>query len=151
MTQINFKPLDPARVGLLVVHCSATKPSMDWGRAEIDKSHRQRGFFEIGYHFVIKRNGQVEQGRPLNRQGAHATGYNHISVGVVMVGGVAERDHRIPENNFTPAQFAALEGVLKSLRRQFPQARIVGHGELPKVAKACPSFNVQAWLKDNPI
>lgn len=151
MTQINFKPLDPARVGLLVVHCSATKPSMDWGRAEIDKSHRQRGFFEIGYHFVIKRNGQVEQGRPLNRQGAHAAGYNHISVGVVMVGGVAERDHRIPENNFTLAQFAALEGVLKSLRRQFPQARIVGHGELPKVAKACPSFNVQAWLKDNPI
>lgn len=151
MTQVQFKALDPARVGLLVVHCSATKPSMDWGRAEIDKSHRQRGFFEIGYHFVIKRNGQVEQGRPLNRQGAHASGYNHISVGVCMVGGVAERDHRIPENNFTPAQFESLKAVLKSLRQRFPHARIVGHGELPKVAKACPSFDVSEWLKTNPI
>lgn len=151
MTQIQFKALDPARVGLLVVHCSATKPSMNWGRAEIDKSHRQRGFFEIGYHFVIKRDGTLEQGRPLNRQGAHASGYNHISVGVCMVGGVAERDVRIPENNFTPQQFAALTAVLKSLRLRFPHARIVGHGELPKVNKACPSFDVQAWLKQNPI
>lgn len=151
MTQIQYKPLDPARVSFLVVHCSATKPSMDWGRDEIDRSHRQRGFFEIGYHFVIRRDGRVEQGRPLNRQGAHASGYNHISVGVVLVGGVSEKDVRIPENNFTPAQFESLKSVLKSLRRQFPHATIVGHGSLPKVNKACPSFDVQAWLKQNPI
>lgn len=151
MTAIIYKALDPAKVGLLVVHCSATKPSMDWGRAEIDKSHRQRGFFEIGYHFVIRRDGRVEIGRALNRQGAHVSGYNHVSVGVCMVGGVSERDVRIAENNFTPVQFESLKVVLRDLRHKFPHARIVGHGELPRVAKACPSFSVQEWLKTNPI
>lgn len=147
MTQLKFKPLDPRKVGLLVVHCSATKPSMNWGAAEIDREHRKRGFFGIGYHYVIKRDGTVELGRPLDRQGSHVKGYNHLSVGVVMIGGVSERDVEVPENNFTAAQFASLKSVLAGLKTRFPGAEIIGHGQIPGVRKACPSFDAVAWAK----
>lgn len=113
--------------------------------------HRQRGFFEIGYHKVIGRDGLIENGRPLDRQGAHAAGYNHLSVGVCLIGGVSERDIAIPENNFTPEQFESLRAVLSELKGKFPGARICGHRDLPKVAKACPSFDIGEWLESNPL
>lgn len=151
MTTIKHKPLLRSRVGLLVIHCSATRPSQDYGRAEIDRMHRQRGFFEVGYHYLIRRNGVVEPGRNIERQGAHAAGYNHISVGVCLIGGVEEHDVNAPEDNFTPEQFAALRQLLIELKKNYPGATIVGHGDLPGVKKACPSFSVPEWLLKNPI
>lgn len=148
MTTIKFKPLIPARVAFLVVHCSATRPSQDFDVGDIRRMHLQRGFFDVGYHFVIKRDGTVQEGRPLDRQGAHAERFNHLSVGVCMIGGVSERDVNVAEDNFTPAQFAALKRVLADLRTKFPQAEIVGHRDLPNVKKACPSFDVRAELKE---
>lgn len=148
MTSIQFKPLIPSRVGLLVVHCSATRPSQDFDVTDIDRMHRQRGFFEVGYHYVITRHGAVQVGRPLDRQGAHAVRYNHISVGVCLIGGVTEKNVNVAEDNFTPQQFDALRKLLVELKAKFPGSKIVGHGELPGVKKACPSFNVQAKLKE---
>lgn len=128
---------------LIIIHCAATPPSADIGRAEIDKWHRQKGWFEIGYHFVIRRNGKVETGRELMEVGAHAEGYNSVSVGVCLVGGVNEKN--IPEANFTEAQWTALIALIKNLKAKFPGAKIIGHNEVAK--KACPSFNVQKWLR----
>lgn len=133
----------------IVVHCSATKPSMDIGRAEIDLWHRQRGFFQIGYHLVIRRDGRVETGRPLTTPGAHATGFNRNSVAVCLVGGVDEGGK--PADNFTEAQRDELLVQLRLLRVQFPHARILGHRDLPNVAKACPSFDVRAFAAANGI
>ena len=132
----------------LVVHCSATKPSMDIGKKEIDRWHRERGFFCIGYHFVIRRDGSVEEGRPLMQPGAHVQGINDRSVGVCMVGGVAE-DGKTPDPNFTPEQWDTLTVLLKGLKEKFPHAKIKGHNEFAN--KACPSFSVQDWLKTNPL
>jgi N-acetyl-anhydromuramyl-L-alanine amidase AmpD len=142
----------------LVVHCSATTPSMNWGRAEIDKAHRARGFSAIGYHYVVRRDGTVETGRPVDAVGAHVEGFNGRSVGVCLIGGVAS-DGKTPENNFTPAQFKALGLTLDHLRQAFPLARIVGHRDLSpdlnrdgritpnEWLKACPSFDVAAFVK----
>lgn len=140
-------------VEYIVIHCAATKPSMDIGAKEIDEWHRLRGWAMIGYHRVIRRNGQVEYGRPLNQDhvlepnevGAHVEGFNSRSVGVCMVGGVEEKDGLTPENNFTAAQWGALKALVAGWRDQFPKATIVGHTEL-NPGKACPSFNVQEWL-----
>ena len=129
----------------IVVHCSATKPSMDIGKKEIDRWHRERGFFKIGYHFVIRRDGTLETGRDLMDAGAHVQGINDRSIGICMVGGVSEHDVNTAENNFTQAQFAALVTLLKQMKTKFPKAAIKGHNEFAK--KACPSFDVQAWLK----
>lgn len=155
---MNYKPLTDVRY--LVVHCSATPPNMDIGRKEIDLWHRQRSFFMIGYHLVIRRDGTVETGRPIDQPGAHAVGFNDVSRAVCLVGGVKADDKNkngkiedgelVPENNFTPAQFAALEKVLREWKQAFPLAQVVGHRDLPSKhaqLKACPSFDVQAWAK----
>ena len=131
----------------IVVHCSATKPSMNIGAADIDRWHRQRGFKCLGYHFVIKRDGTVEEGRPVDQVGAHVENWNSVSVGVCMVGGVAEKDVNIAENNFTEAQFDSLKKVVTDLKKRYPKAIIRGHRDFPKVAKSCPSFSVADWLK----
>jgi len=144
----------------LVVHCSATTPKMDWGRAEIEKTHRQRGFLTIGYHYVIKRDGTVEKGRPDDTIGAHVEGYNARSLGICMIGGIGT-DGKTPEDNFTAAQYRALVHTLKSLRHAYPAAFIRGHRDLSpdlngdrritpnEWLKACPCFDVAAFVKAN--
>lgn len=145
-----------------VIHCSATKPSQDWGLTEIDRMHRKGGFFMVGYHIIIRRNGAIEYGRPLDVRGAHARdgGFNRKSVGVCLVGGISEKPQKhVPgnpwngsdaENNFTDAQWKSLKVVLKGLKVEYPGIEIIGHRDIPGVRKACPSFDVAAWLADNP-
>lgn len=133
-----------AEVRYLIVHCSASPGTLDIGAKEIDLWHRQRGFFMIGYHKVIRRNGVIEDGRKLDQPGAHVSGYNQFSIGVCLVGGTDA--HLVPENNFTPEQFNTLRQLLTDLRVQFPRAEILGHRDIPNVAKACPSFDVRQWL-----
>lgn len=147
---------------LIVVHCSATKASQNWGRAEIDKSHRQRGFVMIGYHYVITRDGTVQIGRPVNTIGAHVEGHNANSIGICMVGGLAD-DGKHGEDNFTDDQFEALRELIRTLRKTFPKARICGHRDLSpdlnrdgKITrnewmKECPSFDVAAFVSSHNI
>lgn len=127
----------------IVVHCSATHPGMDIGRDEIDRWHKDRGWSGIGYHYVIRRDGILESGRRIGAKGAHARGYNHKSVGVCMVGGVDR--YNDPQDNFTDRQWNQLRTTLSELRAAFPDAKIIGHNEIS--AKACPSFDVQVWLR----
>lgn len=130
----------------IVVHCSATKPSMDVGVKEITGWHKQRGFLDIGYHKVIRRNGAVEDGRDVDAVGAHVEGYNEVSVGVCLVGGVPEGNPNGFEANFTSAQMDSLKVVLKQLKELYPAAKVIGHHTLNK-GKACPSFDVSNWLE----
>ena len=132
----------------IVVHCSATPPNMDVGVKEIDEWHKTRGFTKVGYHDIIRRSGELEFGRDVNEVGAHVAGYNENSVGICLVGGVDK--HQNPENNFTPAQFKTLRRSLQFYKALFPAAEILGHTDLFS-GKACPSFNVKEWLKENPI
>jgi N-acetylmuramoyl-L-alanine amidase len=129
----------------IVIHCAATRPSMNIGAAEIDKWHRSRGFRCIGYHFVIRRNGLIEDGRPMGDQGAHVKRYNRVSVGVCMVGGVTEDDVTVAEDNFTEDQWISLGILLEKLRAHYPAASIVAHHELD-AGKACPSFDVRQYV-----
>jgi N-acetyl-anhydromuramyl-L-alanine amidase AmpD len=138
-----------SKILFLFIHCSATRPSMNWDISDVRRSHLQRGFFDVGYHYVIKRDGEVQKGRPDDQPGAHVSGYNGKSLGICMIGGVTEKDVNKVENNFTPAQFKSLHTLVSDLHAKYPQAKILGHGEVAK--KACPSFDVQQWLKDNPL
>jgi N-acetylmuramoyl-L-alanine amidase len=140
-------------VKYLVVHCSATPPSLDWGVKEINSLHRQMGYEEIGYHIVIRRkpnllSGLIEYGtRNLNEVGAHVYGYNTESIGICMVGGITP--NRKPENNFTEDQFNSLIIVLNFLKGVFPKAEILGHRDFPNVHKDCPCFDVKKWWNEN--
>jgi N-acetylmuramoyl-L-alanine amidase len=132
----------------LVIHCAATKPSLDIGAKEIRQWHKQKGWIDIGYHFVIRRDGRIETGRPVDVVGAHVEGHNSTSVGICLVGGVSQADANVPEDNFTGAQYVALAGLLKELIVKYPNCTIKGHRDFPGVKKACPSFDVAAWLAE---
>lgn len=133
----------------IVVHCSATTPTMDWGMKEIDDLHRARGWRGIGYHWVIRRDGRIEQGRNEEDVGAHARGFNEKSIGVCLIGGVTIDDgETIPENNFTEDQFSSLKVLIKRIVERHPIMWIKGHRDLPGVAKACPSFDVEKFVWD---
>mgnify|MGYP001148671095 CR=1 FL=1 len=131
-------------IDLIVVHCSATPPSMDVGAAEIHRWHLDRGWRDIGYHAVVRRDGTVEAGRPLDQAGAHVRGHNKHSLGICLIGGVDQ--HGRPEANFTGPQLRA--AALWALARQSenPGAQIFGHRDLDP-HKACPSFDVGPWIE----
>ena len=123
-------------ITLIVVHCSAVKPDQLSSAAQIDTWHRQRGFhLGIGYHYVVRRNGQIELGRPEFLIGAHCVNHNAHSIGVCYEGGLNARGQ--PEDTRTPEQKSALRALLKDLHRRYPQALIVGHHDL-NPHKACP-------------
>ena len=133
---------------LIVVHCAATKPSMDVGRKEIQMWHVQQGWLAIGYHFVIRRDGTIEEGRPHDVVGSHVKSRNSDSVGICLVGGVDDKLH--PDDNFTDHQKAALQTLLwrmtsgKDFEGAYQGLPVVGHRDLDP-SKACPSFNVKQW------
>lgn len=151
------------KINKIIVHCSATPPSMDIGVAEIRKWHVQDNkWSDIGYHYVIRRDGTVEKGRPIETPGAHTQGHNANSIGVCLVGGIrGDKEYTNldwppstlsktkkkgdPENNFTLAQNMSLVAVLTNLRKELPGTTIHGHNEFAK--KACPSFTVRDWLQ----
>ena len=130
----------------IVIHCSATKPSMDIGLSEIRNWHvNERGWRDVGYHYVIKRNGEVELGRNIQDTCAHARGYNAKSIGICLVGGMAEDNST--EDNFTDKQWAALLDLIKQKLTDYPEAKVIGHNEISE--KDCPCFDVQKWKEDN--
>ncbi len=129
----------------IVVHCSATKPKMDIGAKEIRQWHLDKGWSDIGYAAVIRRDGTLEQGRDKDSVGAHVAGYNSISVGICLVGGIDEAGHS--EDNFTQKQFDTLEKVIREYKKIWPKALVRGHRDFPNVSKDCPCFDVQKWWR----
>lgn len=138
------------RIDYLAVHCSATPADRDIDVNDIRRWHRERGWRDIGYHYVITRDGEVQKGRPDDMVGAHEPKINRSSIAVCLVGGSppigsAEYRRGAGEDNFTPAQRAALADLLERLHTAHPNATVLGHRDVPGVRKACPSFDVKQW------
>lgn len=122
----------------IIVHCTATPEGREVSVDEIRRWHKQRGFSDIGYHYVVHIHGEVEDGRDVDTVGAHCTGHNTHSIGVVYVGGM-DKANKNPKDTRTLAQKAALLKLLEELKKIYPQARIYGHRDFAN--KACPSFD----------
>ena len=128
-------------IKLLVVHCSDTDNRENVNAADIHKMHLGFGWDGIGYHKIICRSGEIENGRPEYWIGAHVLGKNDVSLGVCLIG----------RDNFTEKQFIALEKVLKSWKLLYPRAKIVGHCKTGNTNKTCPNFDVELWCKDKKL
>ena len=133
------------QINQIIIHCSATPEGRDITVDTIRQWHKQRGFRDIGYHYIIYRDGSIHVGRPESQQGAHCTGHNANSIGICYVGGM-ERDMSEPKDTRTPAQCKALAELCHELIRKYPEASIHGHNEFAN--KACPSFNVRQWKEE---
>lgn len=127
------------KIDEIIVHCTATPEGRPHTAKDVDMWHRQRGFDGIGYHFLVRLDGTVEPGRPLEKIGAHCLGHNSHSIGICYVGGLT-KDGKSPKDTRTPAQREALRGLVAYLRRLFPNITLHGHREF--AAKACPSFDI---------
>ena len=123
-------------ITMVVIHCSAVRPDQMSSVAQIDSWHRERGFkFGVGYHYVIRRDGSIEAGRPEWMVGAHCVNHNKYSIGVCYEGGLDARGQ--PADTRTAAQKATLRQLLTDLHRRYPRAVIVGHHDL-NPQKECP-------------
>jgi len=117
-----------------IIHCSDS----EFGDViEIRHWHRQRGWRDVGYHFVIRRDGEIELGRLLPEVGAHCKGRNTHSIGTCLIG----------KTSFMPAQFNTLRRLHSALLAQFPGLTVAGHRDYNS-GKTCPNFNVQQILED---
>jgi N-acetylmuramoyl-L-alanine amidase len=134
-------------VDMIIIHCSATKATSDITAETVRKWHRERGWSDIGYHFFIRLDGTIEKGRPLEIPGSHARGYNNRSIGICYAGGL-DGDMK-PSDTRTAAQKNSMEALVTILKIVHgDHLEIVGHRDLPNVAKACPCFDVKKWWKD---
>lgn len=129
----------------IIIHCSATPEGKDYTVKDIKSWHLQRGFSDIGYHWVIYRDGSIHQGRNEAISGAHCTGHNTNSIGVCYIGGM-DSNNKNPKDSRTAAQKEALVSLLKELKKRYPKAKIVSHSTY--AAKACPSFDATNKYKD---
>jgi len=130
-------------INRIVIHCAYTKPSMAIGAADIRRWHvEENGWRDIGYHFVIRRDGTLEKGRPVEQAGAHVAGHNGDSLGVCLVGGMSEQGQ--PDCNFTRAQWQQLDSLVQSLAKAYGVSAVCGHCDLDN-RKPCPCFDVKSW------
>jgi len=134
----------------LVLHCSASRCNQDYSVELLRRDHKARGFYGIGYHFYIRKDGKKTQHRMLLEVGAHCIPYNRCSIGICYEGGLDEDGK--PANTLTKEQEERITDLLINLHKLFPKAKIVGHRDLPGASpKECPCLDAHAifgWIED---
>lgn len=140
-------------VAEIAVHCSATRP--DWMHnaglaaqmAEIRRWHvEDRGWRDIGYHWGIGRAGDILAGRAETVIGAGIEGHNQGVIHIVLMGGHGSSEHDAFARHYTQRQDVALRQLIQGISMRSQITRISGHNEY--APKACPGFQVGAWLKE---
>ena len=128
-------------IDLIVIHCSATRCDQNFSVTALIRWHEEKFGF-TGYHYYITRDGKIYQTRHENLVGAHAKGYNRHSLGICYEGGLDEQGKSADTR--TPMQKQALLTLLHRLKKEHPDAEILGHRDLPNVHKDCPCFDARS-------
>ena len=129
----------------IIVHCSATREGQHVTVQQIRQWHLQRKFADIGYHYVVRRNGEIEPGRPEWLIGAHCVNHNAHSIGICYEGGLDIRGQ--PADTRTAEQKQTMRRLLEQLHERYPRAMIVGHHDLYP-PKDCPCFDAAKEYAD---
>ena len=129
-------------INYIAVHCADTPKDKYFDVNDIRKWHvEERGWSDVGYHFVILLDGTIQKGRDINTAGAHVKGFNKDSIGICYIGGGGGIDTR------TTAQKVSLVYLIGTLKRQFKNAIVKGHRDFPNVSKKCPCFDAEKEYK----
>lgn len=135
----------------IIIHCTATPEGVDVSPETIKVWHiQERGFADVGYHFIITLDGSVHQGRPIEMVGAHCLGHNSNSIGIAYVGGLSQVT-KAPKDTRTPAQKKALVHLCTRLLEQYnlTTSDIYPHNKFSN--RACPCFDVQELRNEIPL
>ena len=121
-------------INKIIIHCSDTPSSMDIGTKEIRKWHvEENNWSDIGYHYVVGRDGEVGVGRGESTKGAHCYGQNSSSIGICLVG----------REDFNDEQFSSLRKLINDLVERYNIIAVEGHYKYSD--KTCPNFDVHEW------
>lgn len=130
------------KIDHIVVHCTDTPKGVYFDIKDVRRWHMsERGWSDVGYHFLILLDGTIQQGRELKTQGAHVRGHNYNSIGICYVGG-KRSDTR------TEKQKESLVYLLSTMKRMFKDADILGHRDFKGVSKECPFFDAKNEYKN---
>ena len=133
------------KINKFIVHSSATRENQPISFETIKSWHvDERGWKDIGYHYIVHLDGRISKGRKDSAQGAHTSGHNHDSLGICYVGGV-ESDGKTPKDTRTCAQIETLECLLDTLKQIHTDAVVHSHNDFSE--KACPSFDATGEYK----
>ena len=135
-----------ARTDYIVIHSTKTKSSENLSAKDITLKHRKEGFFHNAFHFIIKRDGTVEDGRDIEMSGAilpinQPLITNQNSIAIALVGGLSQDGVNL-DTNFTYEQYASLRELVKRLKKKY-NVEVVGCRNAIN-SKSCMSFDVQA-------
>jgi len=141
----------------VVVHWTGTYIDQDIGAEDVHSWHQQQGWSGCGYHYVIRRDGTIERGRPINYIGAHAkaNGHNNQSIGVSFVGGYTVPSTGNGSNSptgsssFTAAQNVAFKRFMATFYKAFPGGQAFGHMDTDPSQKIDPGFSVANYVFTN--
>lgn len=133
-----------APIRFLTIHCAATPEGRDVDATTISNWDRAK-FGQVSYHHVIELDGKTVRTLRDDQRGAHVAKNNSGNIGICYVGGVDAK--MAPKDTRTPAQRAALKTIVRFYQTRYPGLIVRGHRDWPGVKKACPSFDVAAWLK----
>lgn len=137
-----IKLLDTSRpIDELIWHCTATPEGRDYTVDDIRSWHKQRGWSDIGYHYVVYRDGTIVVGRPIGQIGSHVAGHNTGTIGCSYVGGLSA-DGKVAKDTRTAAQRASMLWLTRQLVAKHGIKKVTGHNQY--AAKACPSFDVRS-------
>lgn len=128
----------------LTVHCAATPEGRN-NTAEEVKRWDVAKFGQASYHWVIELDGTKVRHLKDTERGAHVGGANTGNIGICYVGGVDKK--LAPKDTRTEAQKTSLRTLIRTYQERYPGIVIRGHRDWPGVNKACPSFDVPAWVK----
>lgn len=131
----------------LTIHCAATPEGRAVSAKTIDEWDIAK-FGQVSYHWVVELDGKMVRGLRDDQKGAHTGGSNTGNIGICYVGGM-DAKNKAPKDTRTDAQKKTLLSLVRTYKARYPGIIIRGHRDWPKVAKACPSFDVKGWLKEN--
>lgn len=126
------------------------------GSEEIEKIHLDKGFSTIGYHYVIKRDGTLQRGRPVNRPGAHAleNEHNKYSIGVAFVAGYNCNSgnpnylNYVGAESITGEQWKTLDQFLKAFYVVWPGGQVWGHNDTDPGNKVDPGIDMVQYVRN---
>jgi len=144
--------IEMRKVNKIIIHCTATVEGNNVSAGTIRQWHLRRGWSDIGYHYIIGIDGEIQSGRSVQIQGAHTRGHNEDSIGISYVGGLDA--NRKPKDTRTEQQKESLVEIIKILKNIYPKASIHGHRDFSKDQdgdgverhewmKACPCFDAE--------
>lgn len=137
----------------LVVHWTETPTNKNIGSEELNDLHVAFGLDGLGYHYVIRRDGTLQRGRPVNIVGQHAPTNNHDqrSIGIVFVGGInapsgtPNLDSFISAQSLTRSQLNTFDHICRAFYAVFPGGQIIGHSEIDE-DEFDPGFSVTEYV-----